>query len=106
MKGGSSSSYRAALSGTGADVGGERDDPAPFHTTLIVAEADPDEGVTLFRVVCPRRGLSPLYELARPSADGNPYALYGKQAAEWCGVPAWNHLTLIVAQITSGSLRQ
>ena len=29
MKSGSSSSYRAALSGTGADMGGERDDEAP-----------------------------------------------------------------------------
>lgn len=34
MKSGSSSSYRAALSGTGADFGGERDDPEPAETDL------------------------------------------------------------------------
>lgn len=35
MKSGSFSSYRAALSGTGADIGGERDD-----------EPEPDPGFT------------------------------------------------------------
>jgi hypothetical protein len=94
------------MSGTGADIGGERDDePAPL-TTIIVAEVDLDAREVLFRVVCPKNGLSPLYRLPNSStADGNPYARYGNQAAQWCGVPAWNHLTLIVAQITSGSLK-
>lgn len=101
MKSGSLASFQAAAAPE-ARIGGERDEPLPL-TTLIVAEAD-DEGA-VFRVVCPRNGLSPLYRLDRPSADGNPYSLYGKQAAAWCGVPAWNHLTLIVAQMTSGSLK-
>jgi hypothetical protein len=35
MKSGSSSSYRAALSGTGADIGGERDECEPWNPNEV-----------------------------------------------------------------------
>lgn len=101
---GSIASFQSAAAPE-ARIGGEREgEPQPL-TTIIVAEVDEDAGELLFRVVCPVRGLSPLYRLKRRTADGNPYSVYGEKAAQWVGVPSWNHLTLIVSQISSGSLK-
>jgi hypothetical protein len=106
MKGAALASFQSAAAPE-ARIGGERDDEPMPLTTIIVAEVDADAQppAVLFRVCHPSQGMSPLYRLARGSADGNPYALYGVKAAEWVGVPSWNHLTLVVAQVTSGSLK-
>jgi hypothetical protein len=87
-----------------ARLGGERDDEPEPRRVIVVAEADPDANRVRFRVACPVLGLSPVFELARGSADGNPYPLYGRQAAEWCGLASWQLLEITVAQVTSGRL--
>lgn len=107
MKSAAFASFQSATAPE-ARIGGEPDDEPKSRRVIIVAEVhepdndDPTEVV--FRVMCPTRGLSPLYRFPRDSADGNPYSLYGRQAAEWCGVPSWNWLTITVCQTTSGSL--
>lgn len=76
MKSGSFSGYRAALSGTGADIGGERDDPPPpnwptrpgfYWARWMTAARDTHEGDELtpgrdWEVVEVWRNQSEMYE--------------------------------------------
>ena len=57
-----------------------------------------------FHVVCPTRGLSPLYCIeGNKYIDGNPYGIYGDQVAEWTHKDKYS-LSIVVLQPTSSAI--
>lgn len=61
----------------------------------------------IFRVVCPVKGISPLFRHPGRAAwlGGNPYLIYGKEAAAWTGRP-YLDLILVVSTVTSNTLME
>lgn len=72
-------------------------------TVYIITDTHEDD--LLFCVVCPLRGVSPVYRVPgyRGARNGNPYLVYGPQVEKWTKRLKY-HDTLVVSRVTSGQL--
>lgn len=52
---------------------------------LFILAQQVDSRTVAFHIVCPIKGLSPLYRMDRPSINGNAYIVYGDKIEEWTG---------------------